>query len=71
MIPYEIANRALDYVHQTYLTNSGKAAEYLGNGIQFAQKCVDSIPDSKFSSIAIVAFSALAASVYLLRRRRK
>jgi len=29
------------------------------------------IPVPEFSGVAVVAFSALAASVYLLKRRRK
>lgn len=60
MIPYEIARTAIN-----------SATPYMQNAIEFGAQQIRSQPVPEFSGLAVVAFSALAASLYLLRRRRK
>jgi hypothetical protein len=65
---YKITVAAPGYTPQTfaYSVTAGQAGT--GGNVYLQQS---QIPVPEFSGVAVVAFMALAASVYLLRRRRK
>jgi len=56
------------YAAQTWSVSVSPGQSGTGQNVYLEQS---NIPVPEFSSIAVVAFSALAASVYLLKRRRK
>ncbi len=59
-------NQGFTTVSQSITISSGQSS----SGVTF-QLERSNIPVPEFTSIAVVAFSALAASLYVLRRRRK
>ena len=65
---YSFTITAPGYVHQTWSVSIAPGQVGTGQNVYLEQS---NIPVPEFSGVAVVAFSALAASVYLLRRRRK
>jgi hypothetical protein len=65
---YKMTISALGYTAQSFpiVVSSGQST--VGGNV-FLQE--SQIPIPEFSGLAVVAFSALAASLYLLRRRRR
>jgi len=56
------------YASQTWSVSVSPGQSGTGQNVYLEQS---NIPVPEFSGVAVVAFSALAASVYLLKRRRK
>jgi len=65
---YTMSINAPGYAAQTFTVSVSPGQQGLGQNVYLEQ---NNIPVPEFSGIAVIAFSALAASVYLLRRRRQ
>ncbi len=65
---YKFTISAPGYAPQTWSVSISPGQTGTGQNVYLEQT---NIPVPEFSTIALVAFSALAASLYLLRRKRK
>jgi hypothetical protein len=65
---YKFTITAPGYASQTWSVSISPGQSGTGQNVYLEQ---NNIPVPEFSAVAVVAFSALAASVYLLKRRRK
>jgi hypothetical protein len=65
---YSFTIRAPGYAPQTWSVSIAPGQTGTGQNVYLEQS---QIPVPEFSGAAVVAFSALAASVYLVKRRRK
>jgi len=65
---YTFTLNAPGYAPYTWTSQIPSGSTGVGNNVYLEQS---NIPVPEFSSIAIIAFAALAASLYVLRRRRK
>jgi hypothetical protein len=65
---YKFTISSPSYAAQTFSVVISPGQAGVGQNVYMQQ---NNVPVPEFSGVAVVAFSALAASVYLLRRRRK